>query len=77
VIDRLGGYFGSRDAEEDFDDDYVEESDAELDPPPSPVGQDERRMQVRAYNHWASLLGDLDFPHIADLHPEQLGDFGP
>lgn len=77
MIDRLGGYFGSRDAEEDFDDDYVEESDAELDPPPSPVGQDERRMQVRAYNHWASLLGDLDFPHIADLHPEQLGDFGP
>lgn len=77
MIDRLGGYFGSRDAEEDFDDDYVEESDAELDPPPSPVGQDERRMQVRAYNHWASLLGDLDFPRVADLHPEQLGDFGP
>ncbi|WP_425594427.1 PAS domain-containing protein [Qipengyuania qiaonensis] len=76
-MDRLGGFFGSRDQEEDFDDDFVDEADADLDPPPSPVGQDERRMQVRAYNHWASLLGDLSFPHVSDLEPEKLDDFGP
>ncbi len=77
MIDRLGGFFGSRDAEEDLEDDFVDEADADLDPPPSPVGQDERRMQVRAYNHWASLLGDLNFPHVTDLQPELLDDFGP
>lgn len=41
------------------------------------AGRDERRMQVRAYNFWASLLGDRTFPRIEDLHPEQLDDFGP
>ena len=43
----------------------------------SPVGQDERRMQVRAYNHWASLLEERNFPSIEDLDPEALPDFGP
>ena len=76
-MDRLGGFFGSREAEEDCDDDYVEPFDAVIEPPPSPVGQDERRMQVRAYNHWAGLLGDLNFPPIADLEPGTLKDFGP
>ncbi|WP_370297562.1 PAS domain-containing protein [Qipengyuania mesophila] len=77
VIDRLGGFFGSREAEDDFDDAGVEDYDADVEAPPSPVGQDERRMQVRAYNHWASLLGDRNFPHIDDLHPDTLEDFGP
>src|SRR5688500_11235717 len=45
--------------------------------PPQAIGQDERRMQVRAYNHWASLLEDRNFPAIEDLEPEQLPDFGP
>ena len=45
--------------------------------PPEAIGQDERRMQVRAYNHWASLLGDANFPSIEDLEPESLSDFGP
>lgn len=45
--------------------------------PPEAIGQDERRMQVRAYNHWASLLGEATFPNIEDLEPENLGDFGP
>ena len=43
----------------------------------SPVGQDERRMQVRAYNYWASLLADRGFPSIEDLDPAALPDFGP
>ena len=34
-------------------------------------------MQVRAYNHWASLLGERMFPSIEDLDPANLPDFGP
>jgi hypothetical protein len=75
-MDRLGGYFGPHDADEPLDD-FVDEADALPEPPPSPVGQDERRMQVRAYNHWASLLGDRNFPLIDDLEPHKLDDFGP
>ena len=41
------------------------------------IGQDERRMQVRAYNHWASQLGERAFPLIAELDPASLDDFGP
>jgi hypothetical protein len=46
-------------------------------PPPPPVSQDERRMQVRAYNLWATLLGDRNFPSIEDFDPASLPDFGP
>ncbi len=45
--------------------------------PPEAIGQDERRMQVRAYNHWASLLGEATFPSIEELEPRDLPDFGP
>ena len=41
------------------------------------IGNDERRMQVRAYNFWASLLDNRNFPDVGDLYPEDLGDFGP
>lgn len=75
-MDRLGGAFGAHEAEEHYDD-AVEHSDADLGPPPSPVGQDERRMQVRAYNHWSALLGDRTIPDIEDLEPAELEDFGP
>ncbi len=44
---------------------------------PLAIGQDERRMQVRAYNHWAGLLDDRMFPLIEDLDPANLPDFGP
>ena len=54
-----------------------DESDRSGDIPPHAIGQDERRMQVRAYNHWASLLGDRSFPSIEELVPEELTDFGP
>ncbi|HET9630636.1 MAG TPA: hypothetical protein VFP14_14260 [Novosphingobium sp.] len=46
-------------------------------PPPPTVGQNERRLQVRAYNHWASLLGDRAFPVISDLALGSLPDFDP
>ncbi|MFC3213476.1 PAS domain-containing protein [Novosphingobium panipatense] len=44
---------------------------------PKKAAADERRMQVRAYNFWASLLGEKTFPDIADLDPSDLPDFGP
>ena len=46
-------------------------------PAPIAIGTDERRMHVRAYNHWASLLNGRPLPSIADLDPEGIVDFGP
>lgn len=43
----------------------------------APVGGDERRMHVRAYNHWVSLLRGRPYPAIDDLEPEGIADFGP
>ena len=34
-------------------------------------------MQVRAYNYWAGLLADRNFPSIEDIDPTALPDFGP
>ena len=39
------------------------------------IGTDERRMHVRAYNHWVSLLDGRDFPSIEDLEPSDVEDF--
>ena len=39
------------------------------------IGTDERRMHVRAYNHWVSLLNGRDFPSIDDLESENVEDF--
>lgn len=52
-----------------------QEADAAMEAPPM-VRFDERRMHVRAYNYWASLLGDRTFPSIEDLNPEEIEDFG-
>ncbi|HEX8486137.1 hypothetical protein [Sphingomonas sp.] len=41
------------------------------------LGGDERRMHVRAYNHWVSLLNGRPYPAIADLDPDGIVDFGP
>ena len=41
------------------------------------IGSDERRMHVRAYNYWCSLLDGRDYPSIEDLNPGQIADFGP
>ncbi|MCP3730546.1 hypothetical protein M9978_08895 [Sphingomonas sp. MG17] len=41
------------------------------------IGTDERRMHVRAYNHWVSLLRGRAYPSIEDLDPESIVDFGP
>ncbi|MAW90122.1 MAG: hypothetical protein CL574_03355 [Altererythrobacter sp.] len=79
-MDRFGADFDAYGDDDGFDDrgnPGQHDDGAHSNPPPSPVGQDERRMQVRAYNHWASLLGEATLPHIEDLEPEFLGDFGP
>jgi hypothetical protein len=44
---------------------------------PPEIGVDERRMHVRAYNYWVSLLKGRAFPSIEDVEPENLADFGP
>ncbi len=41
------------------------------------LGGDERRMHVRAYNHWVSLLKGRAYPGIEDLDPASIADFGP
>ena len=53
-----------------------DDGNAAIEAPPE-VGTDERRMHVRAYNHWASLLQDKAYPSIEDLDPAAIGDFGP
>jgi hypothetical protein len=39
------------------------------------IGNDERRMHVRAYNYWSSLLRDREFPSIEDLDGRDVSDF--
>ncbi len=70
-MDTLRGHDVAND-QDDFD--YA--ADAGIDAPLTVVS-DERRMHVRAYNYWASLLGDRTLPSIEDLNPDQLEDFGP
>ena len=76
-MDTLRGAFDSSDLIGDDTDWDAYEDDTSHDLPPAAIGQDERRMQVRAYNHWASLLGEGAFPSIEDLDPENIDDFGP
>jgi hypothetical protein len=44
---------------------------------PPEIGVDERRMHVRAYNYWVSLLGGRPYPSIQDVDPHTIEDFGP
>lgn len=74
-MDTLRGQFGSQESADT--DSYLPSDDSAGDSPPVLIGGDERRMQVRAYNFWASLLDNRNFPAVADLHPESLPDFGP
>src|SRR3954466_8796033 len=41
------------------------------------MGTDERRMHVRAYNYWVSLLDGRDFPSTEDTEPGDVADFSP
>ena len=65
------GSFNRDEAEE-----LIAHNEGGVEAPPS-VGTDERRMHVRAYNHWVSLLDGRAYPSIEDLDPENIDDFGP
>lgn len=41
------------------------------------IGRDERRMQVRAYNHWLAAVHNGELPAIEELKPDELADLGP
>ncbi|WP_305097655.1 hypothetical protein [Croceibacterium aestuarii] len=73
-MDTLRGSFGALDQERDYD---AGEDDFDREAPPASIGTDERRMQVRAYNYWAGMLEDRNFPAIDDLDLQDLPDFGP
>lgn len=64
-----------------FDDDRIDnalhDEDAAVGDAPAAIGNDERRMHVRAYNHWVSLLAGRAYPSIEDLDPDNIADFGP
>ncbi|MET4132495.1 hypothetical protein ABIE62_001630 [Porphyrobacter sp. MBR-155] len=80
AMDTLRGTFDHGDSADrswDASDEESAEPASNRVSPPEAIGQDERRMQVRAYNHWASLLGERMFPNIDDLEPAHLPDFGP
>lgn len=47
-----------------------------IDAPPV-IGTDERRMHVRAYNYWVSLLNGRAFPAVDDIDVAHNQDFGP
>ena len=60
----------------DFDGGGVGRGEAAIESQPE-IGNDERRMHVRAYNYWVSLLDGRAFPSIQDLDPHDVEDFGP
>ena len=77
-MDSLRGIFEDHGASSQADsgwDDGDDEVGAEL--PPVAIGQDERRMQVRAYNMWASLLDNRNFPAIGELDFDSIPEFAP
>ncbi len=61
-----------------FDDasDLAHEDESAIEAPPE-IGVDERRMHVRAYNYWVSLLDGRAYPSIRNLEPNNIEDFGP
>ncbi len=73
-MDTLRGNFEALEDDRDYD---AGDDDAGRETPPAAIGQDERRMQVRAYNHWAGLLEERNFPPIDGFDPSDLPDFGP
>ena len=50
--------------------------DVAIEAPPV-IGTDERRMHVRAYNYWVSLLDGRNYPSVDNLELDNLSDFGP
>ncbi len=55
-------------------DDVLDLVEPAMETPPL-IGSDERRMHVRAYNYWVSLLKDRAYPSVAELDPAAVDDF--
>lgn len=68
---QMDGYRGQDQGDEDIDDAYEHGA---IERPPL-FDTQERRMHVRAYNYWVSLLGNRALPSIEDLNPEDTQDF--
>jgi hypothetical protein len=74
MMDRYGSNdYDTPQGSEGFD--LPEAGDAGIEAPPM-IGTDERRMHVRAYNYWVSLLDGRAYPAIEELAPDH-DDFGP
>lgn len=58
------------------DDTADDDDDTGRELPPLAIGRAERRLQVRAYNCWAGLLGERQVPSITGLTPQTLALFG-
>lgn len=67
----------ARGVNEPFDSAPEGSNDEMVSDSPIEIGADERRMHVRAYNHWVSLLHGRAYPSIEDLDPGNIADFGP
>ena len=65
---------GYREVPNDFDPGNAEQAPTAADVAAA-IGSDERRMHVRAYNYWVSLLDGRDYPSIEDLEPGEVTDF--
>ena len=65
-----------QDFAEPNDRDVASAVDAAIEAPPA-IGTDERRMHVRAYNYWVSLLGGRAYPSVEDLDLDNANGFGP
>lgn len=76
-MDTLRGFGSDREHEltgyDRFEESTDDQGHADLLPPI--IGQDERRMQVRAYNFWAGLLGQGQYPPVDTLLDGQFPDF--
>ncbi len=75
-MDNLRGLdpFSAENMPEDVSYAAFETEDAAIEAPPV-IGNDERRMQVRAYNFWTSQLHDKNYPSIEELDPQGTQDF--
>lgn len=67
----MDGYRGQDQGGEDLDDAFEHGA---IETPPL-FDNHERRMHVRAYNYWVSLLGNRALPSIEDLNPEDTEGF--
>lgn len=76
-MDRIGEFREDRDYASDVSDAYDDGRFEQGIDAPAVFGTDERRMHVRAYNHWASMLSGRAYPSVEDLHPEDGQDFAP